>query len=250
MRDFDDTEMTQDAFLGGRLHLLQPRRGYRAGLDAVLLSACVQAQKGQRVLELGCGVGAAILCLSARVDGLELTGVERDPRFAALARRNGGEALEVVEADLAELPLPLRQRQFDHVLANPPYYDRRASVASDDPAREAAHGAKTPLAAWVKTATKRLAPKGTAHFIHLTERLPDILAALPHEMGSIEVLPLAARAGRAPDRFILRARKNGRGAFKLHAPLILHQGDHHIKDGESYVPLVKSVLRDGAPLIF
>ncbi len=246
----EDTDVTRDAFLGGRLHLFQPRRGYRAGLDAVLLSACVQAKKGDRVLELGCGVGAAILCLGARVDGLELTGVERDPRFASLARRNGGSALEVVEADLAALPLPLRQRQFDHVLANPPYYDRRASVASDDPAREAAHGAQTPLAKWVKTAAKRLAPKGTAHFIHLTERLPEILGALPHEMGTIEVLPLAARAGRAPDRFILRARKNGRGAFKLHAPLVLHNGDHHAKDGESYVPLVKSVLRDSAPLVF
>lgn len=250
MRKDDDADLTCDAFLGGQLHLLQPRQGYRAGLDAVLLSACVQAEKGQRVLELGCGVGAAILCLGTRVQGLALTGVERDPRFAALARRNGADSLEVVEADLAALPLSLRQRQFDHVLANPPYFDRRASVASDDPAREAAHGAETPLAKWVKTAAKRLAPKGYAHFIHLTERLPDVLAALPHEMGSVHVLPLAARAGRAPDRFILRARKNGRGVFKLLAPLVLHEGQRHVKDGESYSAMVKSVLRDGKPLIF
>lgn len=250
MSGFEDTEVTRDAFLGGRLYLFQPRHGYRAGLDAVLLSACVQAKKGQCVLELGCGVGTAILCLGSRVEGLQLTGVEREPRFAALARRNGGDALEVVEADLSELPMPLRQRQFDHVLANPPYYDRGSSVASGDPAREAAHGAETPLAKWVRTAAKRLVPKGYLQFIHLTERLPEILAALPHEMGSVEVLPLAARTGRAPDRFILRARKNGRGAFKLHAPLILHDGDHHVRDGESYVPAIKSILRDGAPLIF
>lgn len=106
------------------------------------------------------------------------------------------------------------------------------------------------MATWVKTAAKRLAPKGQAHFIHLTERLPDILAALPHEMGSIEVLPLAARQGRAADRMILRARKNGRGAFRLHAPLILHQGDRHEQDGDSYGPEIRAVLRDGAPLVF
>ncbi|MDF3415569.1 methyltransferase [Sulfitobacter sp. M57] len=246
----DQDAITRDAFLGGRLHLLQPAQGYRAGLDAVLLSACVQAEKGQRVLELGCGVGAAILCLGCRVPGLELTGIEREAGYAALARQNGGAALEVVEADLTDLPLPLRQRQFDHVLANPPYFDRRASVASDDPAREAAHGAQTPLAKWVKTAAKRLAPKGYAHFIHLTEHLPEILAALPHEMGSVEVLPLAARAGRAPDRFILRARKNGRGAFKLNAPLIMHQGARHVEDGDTYVPVVRAALRDGAALVF
>lgn len=250
MTDRAEAELTCDAFLGGRIHLYQPRRGYRAGVDAVLLSASISAQKGQRVLELGCGVGAAILCLGARVPGLSLTGVERDPTYAALARRNGGAGLEVVEADLAQLPPDLRQRQFDHVLANPPYYDRRASNPSADPAREAAHGAQTPLEVWVKTAARRLAPKGQAHFIHLTTRLPDILAALPHEMGSIEVLPLAARAGRAPERMILRARKNGRGAFRLHAPLILHQGAAHERDADSYVPQVDAILRHGAALNF
>ncbi len=250
MNDLTDNDLTHDAFLGGKLHLYQPRRGYRAGVDAVLLSASVQAEKGQRVLELGCGVGAAILCLGARVPGLELTGIERDGAYAALARRNGGERLEVVDADLASLPFSLRQRQFDHVLANPPFFDRLASIASQDARREAAHGAETPLEEWVKTAAKRLAPKGQAHFIHLTERLPDILAALPHGMGSIEVLPIAARQGRAPDRMILRARKNGRAAFRLHAPLVLHVGDHHARDCESYVPAIKAILRDGAALTF
>lgn len=161
---FADDDLTCDAFLGGKLTLYQPRHGYRAGIDAVLLSASIQAKNGDRVLELGCGVGTAILCLGARVAGLHLTGVERETGFADLARRNGGAALEVVTADLTDLPLTLRQQQFDHVLANPPFYDRSASVSSDDPAREAAHGAETPLASWVKIAAKRLSPKGQAHF--------------------------------------------------------------------------------------
>ena len=246
----DSDSLTHDAFLGGRLHLWQPAQGYRAGVDAVLLAASVPARAGERVLELGCGVGAAILCLGARVPGLHLTGVEREPAFADLARRNGGTALTVVTADLTDMPLKVRQQQFDHVIANPPYYDRSASVRSADPQREAAHGAHTPLAEWVRTAGKRLAPKGQAHFIHMTERLPDILAALPGDLGSVELLPLAARAGRAPDRMILRARKNGRGAFRLHAPLVLHEGDSHAGDGDDYVPLIRAVLRDGAFLPF
>lgn len=250
LTEFRNDELTRDAYLGGRLSLFQPRKGYRAGVDAVLLSASITAEKDQRVLELGCGAGAAILCLAARVEGLDLVGIERNPAYAALARRNGGAALEVVTGDIADMPQNLRQRQFDHVLANPPFYDRAASKPSKDPAREAAHGAETPLAVWVREAARRLAPKGQAHFIHLTARLPDILAALPHEMGSIEVLPLSARQGRAPDRMILRARKNGRGAFRLHAPLVLHDGSHHGADGDSYVPSVDAVLRDGAALKF
>lgn len=250
MKLFDETDLTHDAFLGGKLRLWQPRKGYRAGVDAVLLAASVPAEAGQRVLELGCGVGTAGLCLAARVPGVHLTGVEREDAYATLARRNGGDAFEVVTADLSEMPLHLRERQFDHVLANPPFYDRTASVRSDDPAREAAHGVVTPLETWVKIAARRLAPKGQAHFIHLTERLPDILRALPPEMGSIEVLPLTARAGRAPERFILRARKNGRGAFRMHPALIMHEGAVHARDGDSFTPLLQAVLRDGATLPF
>lgn len=243
-------DLSQDAFLGGKLHLLQPKNGYRAGVDPVLLAASVPAVSGDRVLDLGCGVGAAALCLAARVPGLTLTGVEMQEDYAALARRNGGEAFEVVMADLTDLPMHLRQRQFDHVLANPPYFDRAASRAASDVGREAALGEATPLSDWVKVAAKRLAPKGYAHFIHRVERLPEILSTMRERLGSIEVLPLSARAGRAPDRVIVRGRKNGRGDFKLHAPLILHEGAVHTRDEDSYRACVRAVLRDGAALEF
>jgi tRNA1(Val) A37 N6-methylase TrmN6 len=226
---FTEDDLTCDAFLGGKLHLWQPRRGrgYRAGVDPVLLAASIEAKAGQSVLELGCGAGAAVL-----------------------ARRNGGAALEVVEADLTEMPLHLRQRQFDHVLANPPYFDRAASVQSRDPGRETALGEATPLRQWVRTAARRIKPKGQAHFIHRAERLPEILAALPHEMGSVEVLPLASRAGRMPELILLRARKNGRGAFRLYHSFVMHRGARHEGDGDSYVPEIEAVLRRGAPLVY
>jgi len=244
------TDLTKDAFLGGKVSLVQPRKGYRAGVDTVLLAATVEAQPGQRVLDLGCGVGTAALCLGARVPGLVLTGVEIQAEYAELARLNGGPDFEVVTANIADLPLEIRQRQFDHVLANPPYYDRAAGRAATDAGREAALGEATPLAEWVKVAAKRLAPKGLAHFIHRVERLPEILVALNGRLGSVEVLPLCPRVDRRTELVIVRARKAGRGAFKLHAPLILHEGPSHEQDGDSYVPRVRAALREGAPLKF
>nr|WP_216859448.1 methyltransferase [Sulfitobacter aestuariivivens] len=242
--------MTQDAYLGGKVKLWQPRKGYRAGIDAVLLAAAVPASTGQSVLDLGCGAGAAMLCLGARVPGLTLTGVERDAAYASLAARNGP-ALEVVEADINDLPLSIRERQFDHLMANPPYFDRAASRPSADSAREAAHGAQTPLADWVRIAGKRLKPNGCATFIHRAERLPDLLRAMPKDLGSIAVLPLAARHGRAADRVILRAFKNRRGQFRLLAPLVMHEGAAHLDDAvDDYTPMVRSVLRDAAALEF
>lgn len=242
-------ELTHDAFLGGQVHLWQPVQGYRAGVDPVLLAASIPAVSGQSVLELGCGVGAAVLCLGARVPGLSLTGVEREMLYASLARRNGAGVLEVIEADIAALPLAVRQRQFDHVLVNPPYWRRDASVAARNPSREVALGERTPLAHWVQTACKRLVPRGQVHFIHRAERLPDLFAALPPDMGSIEVLPIAARLGRIAERVILRARKSGRADFRLSAPLILHRGDAH-RDGDRYTDTVRACLRKGAALDF
>ncbi|NHX27288.1 methyltransferase domain-containing protein, partial [Escherichia coli] len=112
-------DLTCDQFLGGRLSVWQPCDGYRAGVDPVLLAAAVPASAGQRVLELGCGVGVASLCLGARVPDLTITGVELQPDYAELARRNAeenGVQMAVVESDLRSLPADLRSVSFDHVV--------------------------------------------------------------------------------------------------------------------------------------
>lgn len=250
MSSFSDSDLTCNDFLGGRVRLWQPRSGYRAGVDPVLLAASVPARAGQSVLELGCGAGAAIQCLMARVPQLRATGVELQPAYAELARRNAAEnaALTVVQADLNALPDDLRQMQFDHVIANPPYYKPGAHSPSVDPGRRVALGEDTPLSDWIDTAARRLAPRGYLHMIQKADRLPDMLTGCAGRLGSVEVLPLSPRAARDAELVILRARKGGRAAFRLHAPLVLHEGDRHLTDGDSYTPQVSAVLRQGADL--
>lgn len=251
MTGFAEADLSRDAFLGGRLHLWQPRRGYRAGIDPVYLAASVPARAGQTVLDLGCGAGAAALCLGTRVPGLRLAGIEQQPAYAELARRNAaenGQDMQVFCADLADLPAELRQLRFDHVIANPPYYRAGAHTGAEDRGRAAALGEAVPLADWVAVAARRLAPGGYLHIIQRADRLPDLLAGCAGRLGSVELLPLAARAGRAPGLLILRARKGGRAAFCLHAPLVLHRGDRHPGDRDHYTTEIVSVQRDAAAL--
>lgn len=250
---WENAELTCDAFLGGQVHLFQPQTGFRAGVDTVMLAAAVPAVPGQTVLDLGCGVGGAALCLGTRIAGLEITGIELQPDYADLARRNAAHnavTLEVVTADVSKLPAGVRARRFDHVIANPPYYDRIHGAAAADKGREMAHGGDLPLAEWVKAASKRLAPKGQFHMIQRIERLPEVIEACMARLGDIEVLPIVSRAGRDPERFILRARKGGRGPFRLCPALVMHVQAAHVDGPRDYAQAVNAVLRDGAPLNF
>lgn len=243
--------LSDDKFLGGQLTLTQPINGYRAGVDPVFLAASVQAHAGESVLDLGCGAGAAALCLGTRVDGLRLVGVERQSQYAELAHQNAennGISFDVHEGDIADLPGEVRDENFDHVIMNPPYYLRDRGTASPDAMREGALGEDVPLATWVDQATRRVKPRGYITMIQKAERLPEIMDALDDRLGSVLVKPLCPRIGRVTSLIIVQARKGGRGAFRLAAPLILHEGPQHVGDVEHYTPEVSAILRDGSAL--
>lgn len=243
---------TEDRLLGGRVILRQPKVGYRAATDPVLLAAACGARAGERVLDLGCGAGAASLCLAARVPGASVHGLELQPRYAGLARVNA--ALNVAdftvhEGDLAAPPPALRAMSFDHVICNPPYHAPGAGTPAADPGRETAHREATPMALWVDAGLRRLRPRGALTVIQRIERLPDILCAMQGRAGDVTVLPLAAREGRAAGRAIVQARKGAKGVFALLPPLAIHAGEAHLRDEDDFAEAVIAVLRDAAPLV-
>ncbi|MDO6586360.1 methyltransferase [Salipiger sp. 1_MG-2023] len=249
---FADAELRRDAFLGGKLRLWQPVSGYRAGIDPVLLAATVPAQPSESVLELGCGGAPALCCLGARVPGLRLVGLEIQPAYAILARRNldeNGLTGQVFEGDIAAPPEALRAHSFDHVIANPPYFDTHARSSADDPGRELGLAGPLPLALWAALAARRLKPRGSFTVVLRIEKLPELLDAMK-PLGSLEVWPLSPRAGRPAKLFFARARKGGRAAFRLHPALALHEGESHLADGEDYSQIIRAALREGKALPF
>ena len=233
-------ELTEDALLGGRVHLVQPRRGFRAAIDPVLLAAFVPARPGQRVLELGCGSGAAFLCLAARVPGLEIEAVERDPALAALAEGNAarnGVVARLHAADLRALPA---LAPVAHAFANPPYWP--GGTASPDAARRQAAHEDAGLADWARVMAGAVWPGGTVTLVLPAARWDEAAATLRAAgIGSLRLLPLWPREGRAARRILVQGRRGGRGPGELLPGLALHTG-------EGYTPAAEQVLRHGAAL--
>nr|WP_090563630.1 methyltransferase domain-containing protein [Belnapia rosea] len=242
-------DCTEDLLLGGRVRLRQPRRGLRAGLDAVLLAAGIPARPGQSVLEAGCGSGAGFLCLAARVPGLRITAVERDAGLAALARENAaaaGLAVEVIEGDVRDRALARRLPPFDHAFANPPFWP--GGTAPPEKGREAmthAMGAEAArLVDWARFLAAPLARRGTLSLILPAARLDAGMAALAGAgcAGTL-LLPFWPRQGRPAKRMLLQARRGGRGPARISPGLVLHG------PGEGFSPAAEGVLRGAAPLV-
>jgi tRNA1(Val) A37 N6-methylase TrmN6 len=248
-------DLTDDAVLGGRLRLKQPRRGHRFGHDAILLAAACPARAGEHVVDLGAGVGAAGLALAARVDDLRVTLVEIDPQLAALAMENArcnglASRVRAVSLDAAApardfSAVGLRPESIARVLMNPPFNDPARQKTSPDRRRRLAHSIAggTPVA-WITTATRLLRPRGTLTMIWRADRLGEILRALEPALGAITVLPVHPKPGAAAIRILLQASKASRTPIALLPGLVLDDS------AGRPTPQARAVLRDGAALPF
>ncbi len=238
-------DCTEDHLLNGRVALRQPRQGFRAGLDAVLLAAFIPARPGESVLEAGAGSGAAFLCLAARVPGLAIRAVEREPSMAALARDNAARAglnAQIEEGDVADLALARRLGPVAHGFANPPYWPG-GTPPPGAIRRAATHEKGAALAAWVAFLAAAIAPRGSLSLILPAARFDAAVAALGTSgFGAVELFPLWPRQGVAAKRVLLRARKGSRAPARVWPGLVLHEADGR------FTSEAEAILRDAAGL--
>ncbi|WP_421693460.1 tRNA1(Val) (adenine(37)-N6)-methyltransferase [Aestuariivirga sp.] len=243
--------LTEDGFLGSRLRLLQPEKGFRAGIDSVFLAASVPCGEGETVFEAGAGSGVAALCLLARNPTVHLTGVEISPRYAMLceenAKRNGfqdhirvirADARDALRKDTASMPQP---GSFHHAMANPPYFEEGKSTPSPHALKAQAHGfGPDDLELWVKLLHAMVASRGSVTIIHRAETMGRVIHAMENRFGDIRVAPLFPRRGAPASRVIVQGIKGSKAPLHLLPGMVLHG------EGNSFTSEADGVLRSGA----
>jgi len=202
----------------------------------------------KNVLDIGCGVGAASLCLAARVPGCRVVGIDRQSELVRLADDNIAlndlaSRVTAMHGDLLHPPPLLEPGSFAQIIANPPFL--AAGIASPSPIpgkAQASVEGEADLAAWMRFALAMARNRAGITFIHRADRLGALLAELAGRAGDIVVFPLWPGEGKPSKRVIVHARKGGGAALKLMPGLVLHRHDGRNTDE------AEAILRRGAPL--
>jgi tRNA1(Val) A37 N6-methylase TrmN6 len=228
---------TRDAFLGGRITLVQPRDGHRAGLDAALLQALVPCSAKGTAIDLGAGVGTVAFSVAARAPALSVVGIERDADLIAC----GTEALTLPEnasfADRVRLVVAdidnstnfsavigVPEGGADFALMNPPFDVEGRVTRSPDARRRTAHvGAAGLVAEWTTVAARLLKRGGTLALIHRAAALQELLEVLAGKFGGVRVIPVHPKEGAATSRILVTARLGARTPLEIAPSFVLHQ---------------------------
>ncbi len=220
---------TIDAALGGRLMIEQPAKGYRFAIDPFILAACCSPKAGERVLELGTGVGTALLALLQRHPDIETEGIDKVPDLVRLAIRNAKrnglqDRVAFALGDVRNWRQSLTPASFDWVIANPPYLPRAAMTLSQDSIKAASNAEDDGgIEAWIDAASGALQPGGRILFIHRADRLADLLAKMNGAFGGFILLPIHPIASAPARRLIVLGRKGMRRPLTILPGFVLHE---------------------------
>ena len=243
--------VTRDAFLGGRLTVSQPRNGFRAGLDSVLLGAAVSAGR-QTLLDLGCGVGTAGLVALCHNPHLRATLVDQNAEMLALAAANLADnglsdrghilTVDVTAKGSLRHAAGLGDNGHDAVIANPPFFSD-GTLADDAGRAGSRHMVAAALDLWIKTAAGCAAPGGEVIFVYPATSLSPLLAGFEQRFGALTILPLSPRPGAAASRVLIRGIKGSRAPLVLLANRALHG-----EGGRDFAPEFDAIFRGSARL--
>ena len=219
-----------DRLLDGRLKVLQPSRGYRFSIDALLLASFFRERPGDRILEIGPGCGIISLILAHRSATVRITGIEIQEDLVALAKRNvvlndrDGQ-IQICRGDVRRPEFICEPQSFTAAVFNPPYRSLRSGRMNPDPEKAVArHEIAGTAADFLAAAVFALRPEGRVYAIYTATRMVQLLA----RMRDVRIEPkrlrlVHSRPGDSGAFVLVEGVKAGREGLKVLPPFFIHE---------------------------
>ncbi|HOG07021.1 MAG: tRNA1(Val) (adenine(37)-N6)-methyltransferase [Syntrophales bacterium] len=240
---------TLGILLDGRLRIMQPEKGYRFSIDALLLAHFVRLKDRASVLDLGTGSGVIALLLALRWRYAQVVGIEIQPELADLARRNVqanglDDRIEIRRGDVRQPAGAIPERACDAVVFNPPYRRLDAGRINDDPQRaRSRHEILGSLQDFLRAAAFALKAKGSVSLIYPSSRASELMVRMrAARLEPKRLLPVYSHAASEGEFVLVEGIKAGGEEMKLLPPLVLYGGDGR------YTASVEAIFSDLATL--
>jgi tRNA1Val (adenine37-N6)-methyltransferase len=220
---------TVESLFGGRLKILQKKKGYRYTIDSILLAHFVELKEEERLLELGAGSGVISLVLAFRNPSIRITGIEIQESLAGMAERsvalNGLDGrVEIFHGDAGNAGDFVEARSFDVAVFNPPY--RKVGSGRVNPREEKAlarHEVAGSVTDFLRAAAHALKPGGRACLIYPCSRMVEAI----HQMRVKKLEPkrlrmVHSRPGSRGDFILVEGIKGGGEELSVLPPLLIY----------------------------
>jgi tRNA1Val (adenine37-N6)-methyltransferase len=207
-------------FLTGDWRILQLTRGHRWSLDdlvtAWFAAEQLRAEPPERILDLGCGIGAVLLMLAWCFPTARCTGIEAQASCAMMARRsvawNGvGGRCEVRSGDLRQPDVVPEGPVYGLVTGTPPYLPAGAATRPRRPQQGACHiEDRGGIESYCEAACRAMAPDAPFVVCHAwpqarrVERAARAAGLVLH--SRVDVIP---RSGKQPLFSVFAMRRGG-----------------------------------------
>lgn len=226
--------------------IIQSEKGFRYGMDAVLLSGYASVRPGEKVLDMGTGTGILPILLAAKTPGESFTGLEIQEKSACMARRsvayNGlQDRIQIVTGDIKEAAAVFGPASFDVVVSNPPYMTGNHGLLNAEQSRAIArHEVLCTLEDLVRETARVLTSRGRFYLVHRPFRLAEIISVLKaYHLEPKRMRLVYPYVDKEPNMVLLEACRGGNPRIQVEKPLIVYE-----KPG-IYTDEIREIYGDG-----
>lgn len=210
--------------------IIQNKKKFCFGIDAVLLSGFARVRQGENVIDLGTGTGILPLLLAGKYEGNHYTGLEIQKEMAEMASRsvalNGLEKkISIVEGDIRRAGELFGPAKFEVVVSNPPYMNEAHGLKNPDPTKAIArHEVLCTLEELVNEAAKLLKPGGRFYMVHRPRRLVEIITVLTsHKLEPKRLKMVHPYVKKEANLVLIEAVRDGKPMVKVEPPLVIYR---------------------------